>query len=274
MGDAKNVVLGFLSFFLIISISTAISTLAFSLTINENSLQSLIKNHIEPFIDEQLESMYVEWTEQEIESQHQAAIYVCQTEESYEIANRGEDVISLDCNKVHDTTPDIFFKNLKSAIRDYTLGEVTAAFENSKDDLRHASVVLWISSILSLILFIVLIVVAGEFSFKTFGAVGLVSGSPALVLLLFKSFIESTVRTEIQKSIPPEMLDTLASSTLITGVTGIVSEFFVAIMVSFGIIFALGAVLLTIGVLIRDKKPTAIQQDGQALPSFSIANQQ
>jgi len=266
MSGAKNVILGFLSFFLIIFLSLFILTLTFSLTINEKSLNSLINNNLDPFVDEQINYIYSSWTEQEIESSYQTALYICQTEEFYEIARQGDKVINLDCSTIRGINSSDFLNSLKSTIKNYVMNQVTNALDNSKESLRYISVFLWIFSILSAIFVVTMIIVAGTFPFKSFGAVGIITGSPAIFLLILKSFIEKKIQDKIQNMLPAEMLETFSNSSLNSGVVRIISEFFIVLIVAFGIFFILGIILLAIGIFFRGKKQNAIRSNEKTLP--------
>jgi hypothetical protein len=258
MGFAKNLIIGFLNLLLIISLSSFIMSLAFMLTVNEKSLKSLVDNNLDPFVEEKINESFANYTPQVLDASHLYALSVCTTNTQFEIGRQGTDTIMLNCSKIVGSSPQQFLTEMKGAIKDYTLGKINESFKSSIKNLRYVNYALFTSAILSVLLIIIIILVVWGFPFKTFGAAGMISGSPFFIMLILKPIVSSRVEQEIQNNVPPELLDQLHQSTLLDGITNIISNLFLAMIIGFASLFFIGLILLIIGLLVKKKKPQSL----------------
>lgn len=260
MGLAKKIFLNILNIILILSLSVAIMSLTFNMFINEKSLNSLLDDHLEPFIEEQLDNTFEELTPQQIDSQHQTALTKCETQEVYEISRQDNEVINLDCDKVTGTSPNLFIEEIKETLKAHTMNAARSGLEGSLDQLLYFEVAMWLSAALSLFLIVAIIVLVGGFPFRMFGTTGMIAGSPFVIILASQTLIFNKVREEIENSVPSEMLEQVMNSAIIDAVTNLISNLVLGLVVGFGILFIIGLILLIIGLFVdkkaKTKKPT------------------
>jgi hypothetical protein len=271
MGLAKNFSLGFLSLLLILSLSLLVMSLAFNLTITEQSLNKIVHDNLEPFIDDQIDQTFADFTPQRTESEHRQALSVCLTSEVYEIGSQDNNVIYMDCNKVRNSTPDQFLQEMKNTLKSYVMDAVKESLDESTSKLKYVSFVLWVSIVSSVVIITLMILISWGFPFKSLGLSGIIAGSPFLILLILKPIVSKKIQQEIQTTLPPEILEQLSQSTIIEGVTDLISDLFFIIILGFAVLFFIGLTLLIIGMLIKKKKPQLqqpLQQFQQPVQRF------
>lgn len=263
MGFAKNIILGVLSLFLIISLSLSIMSTVFSLTINEKTLKNLLENSIKPYVEQQVDQVFVNFTGPLLDAEHRYALSICTVEDNYIISELKNETLSIECDKILGSTPQQFLNYMKQEFVDYTMKEVNSSFEDSSKNLVYATYSSITSSITSLLLITIIILVAWGFPFKLFGTSAMIAGSPAIVLPIIQPLIASLINQEIQKNLSPEIISQLSDSSLIADVSKIISDLFSGMIIGFAILFSVGLILLIIGFLIKMKKPQEYSQPKQ-----------
>lgn len=264
MSFAKNFFIGLFSFLLIVSLSILIISASFMLTINKGTLEKLVRNSIGPFVEDQIGQSFSIISPEEMASQHSYAKSICTTSEFYIIGQQGNDTITLDCKDVLDSTQQQFTNAMKFAIKEYTMDSISKSLDDAVKNLNYIGYIFWVSVILSVIFFVAIILTTWSFPFRTFGAIGLITGSPFILLLISQPFIAQLIEDQIQKTIPSEVYQQLSDS-LIQAITSLISGLFLDMVIGFAVVFFVGLILLIIGLLIRKKKPQNPPQ--QFLPS-------
>ena len=265
MGFIKRLFIWILNFLLILFLSMSVISLAFATTINERTLNATVNENIEPFVGAQIDQSFTDYTAEKTEKEYQYALAVCETNSIYEIASQGENKIYMKCDEVRGATSEQFLVKMKSTIKDYVMNSLSETLEESTKPLKYVSIVLWASLIISLVLIIIIILVAWGFPFKTFGIAGLIVGSQFIVLLISKPLILAKVQQEIQKTIPSDILAQLSQSTILTGITSLISNFLLVMIASFAILFSIGLILFSIGFFVKKKN----SQMSQNISNFS-----
>jgi len=267
MGLGKNLAIGVLNFLLIVSLSTAVMSLTFSLTLTEKTLNNLLEDGLEPYVKEQTELTFENESAQSIESRHNSALATCEYSSRYEVWSQGNESLYLECDKVRGTTAEQFMEEVKKAVSEYALAPVKENLDDTIVQLNYFKIVMWISMALSLIFIVITIVLANGFPFKTFGVTGLIAGSPLVIILLSKTFILNKIQQGIKESVPSEIADRLLHSSLAHAINDLVSRLINSTAMGFAIIFFVGLVLLLVGLLTIRKTPMQNPKSPQSNPN-------
>ncbi|MBS3077423.1 hypothetical protein J4233_04080 [Candidatus Pacearchaeota archaeon] len=259
MSLIKNLFIWILNFLLILFLSISVISLSFATTINERTLNATVNENIEPFVGAKVDQSFTDYTAEKTEAAHKYALEVCKTNNVYEIASQDENKIYMNCDEVRSATPEQFLVKMKGTIKDYVMNFISESLEESTKPLKYVTPAIWISIIISFVLVIAIILISWGFPFRTFGMVGIIVGSPFIALLISKPFILEKVQHQIQNSIPPEILTPLSQSTVLDGITSLISTFLLVMVAGFAILFSIGLILFSISLLVK-KKNLQVQQ--------------
>ncbi|MBU0907173.1 MAG: hypothetical protein KKD18_04390 [Nanoarchaeota archaeon] len=255
MAGLKNFFVGILTTLLIISLSLAIASLVFSMMINEKTLLSIADNEVKPFIEEQIDTALAETSQSQMENERRTATRLCEQGEVYALDMEAGDPIEIDCTAINNTPPENFKDLLKDSIVDYTINSIKGGLQEASSKLFYIILALWISVALSLILILAIILIEGKFPFKTFGTTGIIAGLPFIFIVFSQTFLIAMVKEEIQKSVPPELIDQVLQSSLFQAITQLLKNLMLGMAIGFALLFLAGLILLLAGVLLHKKNP-------------------
>lgn len=200
-------------------------------------------------------------SEEEWTSLYETAVFECQSKEGVELFNVGGKNLSIDCNDIRDSGRDGFEAVVSGVVAD-GLSDAEGINVNVQFDLGFAEALMkW--SLVGIIILTGLMIFLGRVgSLINLGIVGIIGGSPFIVLSIIGSFI----RTEIGNTISKWNI-----RGSISNITDIVGSIVSKMHSLYLMVFVLGIVLLGIGLALifviktkQDEKKPEEKPDNEA----------